>query len=77
MAGFDQVRWGLHMSCLQRCPSGNVSMPAHDGRAGGQLNREKLSREPDGGALATRRIPALQWRSALVSISIEARVLAA
>jgi len=61
MTGFGEVRPGLHMTAERVA----------------QLDLETLAREPDGGALATQRIPALQWRSALVSISIEARVLAA
>jgi len=82
MAGFDQVRPG------QRCLVCSVArvdaqvVPAHAGRAGGQpyretLDSETLARERDDGALAAWRILALRWRSALVAISVEARVLTA
>ena len=74
-AGFDHVRSGQCLVCS--LPTKICWQVAHDGRAGGQLDRETPACRLDGGALATRGIPASQWRSALVAISVEARMLAA
>ena len=50
---------------------------SHDGRVDGEYWRETPARERDDGALASPRIRVLQWRSGLVAISVESRVLTA